>query len=57
MANKREKSKSRTKNRYNLRIQEYINRTDSIKEIISKKKVDYNSFDLKLSQKIFIKKN
>ena len=56
MSNKREKSKSRTKNRYNLRIQEYINRTDSIKEIISKKKVDYTSFDLKLSPKNFKKK-
>ena len=55
MSNKREKSKSRTKNRYNLRIQEYINRTDSIKEIISKKKVDYASFDLKLSPKNFNK--
>ena len=51
MSNKKEKSNSRAKNRYALKIQEYINRTDSIKEIISKKKEDYVSFNLELSQK------
>ena len=47
MSNKREKLNSRVKNRYALKIQEYINRTDSInKEIISKRKEDRIIFHL-----------
>ena len=55
MSNKREKLNSNHKNKYSLKIQEYINRTDSIKEIISKKKEIFSSFDLKLSPRDFNK--
>ena len=55
MSNKREKLNSTYKNKYSLKIQEYINGTDSIKEIISKKKEIFSSFDLKLSPRDFNK--
>ena len=51
MSNKKEKLNSKLKSNYSQKIKDYINRTESIKEILSSKLDNFCSFDLKLSQK------